>query len=172
MTSEPGSFARFTVVERMPQIIRQVIEDNAYPPDIVSSLGTLIDEIAHQPIRPLYESVPDIKFWNAAYSIHAGKTWLELPWYFAESYFYRKLLEAIRYFQIGPWQASDPFHTFHNTANSVLHSSVRPPPWGFIQTTQMLDLLQHTPSAGEKHIGCERRWGPWRASTFTVEPGR
>jgi hypothetical protein len=110
MTSEAGSFARFTIVERMPQIVGQVIEDNAYPPDILSALGALINEIAHQPIQPLYESAPDIDFWNTARSDHAGKSWLELPWYFAETYFYRKLLEAIRYFQYGPWQASDPFH--------------------------------------------------------------
>jgi hypothetical protein len=30
MTSELGSFARRTIVERKPQIIRQVIEDNDY----------------------------------------------------------------------------------------------------------------------------------------------
>jgi hypothetical protein len=28
MTSDPGSFAHFTITERKPQIIRQVIEDN------------------------------------------------------------------------------------------------------------------------------------------------
>lgn len=33
MTSEPGSFARSTIVERKPQIIRQVSANNGYPPD-------------------------------------------------------------------------------------------------------------------------------------------
>ena len=32
MTSDPGSFARHTILERKPQIIRQVLADNAYPP--------------------------------------------------------------------------------------------------------------------------------------------
>ena len=32
MTSEPGSFARYTIVERKPQIILQVTEDNGYSP--------------------------------------------------------------------------------------------------------------------------------------------
>jgi len=41
MTSEPGSFARFTIVERKPRIIRQVIEDNDYPPHIVLGVGSV-----------------------------------------------------------------------------------------------------------------------------------
>jgi uncharacterized protein with ATP-grasp and redox domains len=40
---------------------------------------------------------------------YRGRTWLELPWYFAEAFFYRRLLEAVRYFQPGPWQRHDPF---------------------------------------------------------------
>ena len=35
---------------------------------------------------------------------YAGKTWLEIPWYFAETYFYRRLLEAVGYFQPGEGQ--------------------------------------------------------------------
>lgn len=109
MTSEPGSFARATIVERKPQIIRQVIEDNAYPPDIVVALEAFADEIANRPIQPLHESAPDVDFWNDALTVYAGKTWLEVPWYFAETYFYRRLLEVTRYFQPGSWQGRDPF---------------------------------------------------------------
>jgi len=109
MTSELGSFARYTIVERKPQIIRQVMGDNPYTPDIVSALLAFKDEIAHLPIQPLYESAQDTEFWNTALSASAGKTWLEVPWYFAETFFYRKLLEAIHYFQPGAWQGRDPF---------------------------------------------------------------
>jgi uncharacterized protein with ATP-grasp and redox domains len=109
MTSEPGSFARYTIVERKPQIIHQVINDNTYQPDIVAALLAFKDEIANRPIHPLHESAQDTEFWNTALSAYAGKTWLEVPWYFAETYFYRKLLEAVRYFQPGAWQGRDPF---------------------------------------------------------------
>lgn len=109
MTSEPGSFARRTIVERKPQIIRQVIEDNDYPPDIVQALETFRDEIASQPMRPLSEHVPDAAPWNRELAAYRGKTWLEVPWYFAETYFYCRLLEAVRYFQPGPWKGRDPF---------------------------------------------------------------
>ena len=47
--------------------------------------------------------------WNHELRRYAGKTWLEIPWYFAESYFYRKLLEATGYFQPGAGQGCDPF---------------------------------------------------------------
>jgi hypothetical protein len=38
-----------------------------------------------------------------------GKTWLELPWFLAEAYFYRRILESVRYFQPGPWMNQDPY---------------------------------------------------------------
>jgi hypothetical protein len=99
MTSDPGSFARATIVERKPQIIRQVIQDNDYPPQIVRALDVFREEIASQPMQPLRESAPDVAGWNKAQSVYADKTWLEVPWYFAETFFYRKLLEGTCYFQ-------------------------------------------------------------------------
>jgi hypothetical protein len=109
MTSELGSFARATIVERKPEIIRRVVVDNPYPPEIVAALEAFCDEIAHGVIAPLHEDAPDVGFWNAHQAQHAGKTWLDVPWYFAETYFYRRLLEAARYFQPGVWQGVDPF---------------------------------------------------------------
>lgn len=108
-TSEPGSFAQATVTRRMPQIIEDVLEDNDYPPEIQQSLGALAAEIAGQPMRPLAEPAPDQEYWQARWCAYAGRTWLDVPWYFAEAFFYRRLLEAVRYFQPGVWQGHDPF---------------------------------------------------------------
>lgn len=109
MTSDPGSFARSTIVERKPQIIRRVLADNDYPPEVVRALEDFRAEIAAQPMRPLSEPAPDAAFWNQELAAYEGKTWLEVPWYFAEAFFYRRLLEVVRYFQPGPWQGRDPF---------------------------------------------------------------
>jgi len=76
MTSEPGSFARFTIVERKPQIIQQAIEDNGYPPDIVQALETFSEEIASQPMRPLREQAPDVAFWNRELTVYQTRAWL------------------------------------------------------------------------------------------------
>lgn len=109
MTSDPGSFARSTILERKPQIIRQVLADNAYPSGVLAALETLRDEIASRPIGPLVESAVDGPGWNHELGRYAGKTWLEIPWYVAESYFYRRVLEATGYFQPGEGQGRDPF---------------------------------------------------------------
>jgi len=109
MTSDPGSFARITILERKPQIIRQLLADNEYPPVVVAALEDFSDEIASRPIQPLVESAPDAADWNHELARFAGKTWLEVPWYFAETFFYRKLLEALGYFQPGERQWHDPF---------------------------------------------------------------
>jgi uncharacterized protein with ATP-grasp and redox domains len=109
MTSDPGSFARRTIIERKPRIIQQVIQDNHYPPDIAQALRALQEEIASQPIRRLSKQTPDAAFWNRELSAYRGKTWLQVPWYLAEATFYRRLLEAVCYFQPGPWKGRDPF---------------------------------------------------------------
>lgn len=111
MTSELGSFARHTIVERKPTIIQQVIEENAYPVETVEELEALRSEIAGRPVQLLGGPGSDVAFWNREWGHFRGKTWLELTWYFAETYFYRRLLEAVGYFQPGPWHRHDPFGT-------------------------------------------------------------
>jgi hypothetical protein len=57
----------------------------------------------------LTEKAADVELWNGALAAYGGRTWLEMPWYLAEAFFYRRLLEAVGYFQAGPWQGRDPF---------------------------------------------------------------
>jgi len=109
MTSEPGSFARKTIVERKPQIIRRMIADNDYPPEIVRALDAFVEEIASQTIQGITEDTTHTATWNQELDKYAGKTWLQVPWYFAETFFYRRLLEIVRYFQPGPLYLQDPF---------------------------------------------------------------
>lgn len=109
MTSEPGSYAEHTIVQRKPEIIRRVLSDHAYPAEIVRALAAFRDEIAAEPVAPLREHADDVAFWNAHQARYAGRTWRALPWFFAETYFYRRLLEAVRYLQPGPWAGVDPF---------------------------------------------------------------
>lgn len=111
MTSEPGSFARATIVDRKPQILRRVVADHAYPAEVVSALDAFAREIASSAIQPPLASVDDaeVGFWRDQWAQHAGRTWLELPWYFAETYFYRRMLEIVGYFSPGRWHEHDPF---------------------------------------------------------------
>jgi hypothetical protein len=109
MTSDPDSFARGTIVDRKPKIIQQVLSDHNYPPEIIKALENFRQEIASEQLQPITEPSADAPYWNNEVHQYGGLTWLEIPWYFAEAYFYRRLLEAVRYFQPGAWQGKDPF---------------------------------------------------------------
>lgn len=109
MVSEPGSFAESTIVRRKPQIIADVIAHNRYPPETVAALGAFAQEIATLPVVPLREDRADVRFWLERWQPWEGKTWRQLPWFFAETYFYRRLLEIVRYFQPGALYLQDPF---------------------------------------------------------------
>src|SRR5512137_2361749 len=97
MTSEADSFAYKTIAIRKPSIVRAVLADydGLYPPEIVAALQALHDELAQgQPVRPLVTTAADGPGWQAAWQVYQDKTWFDLPWYFAEVFFYRRLLEA------------------------------------------------------------------------------
>ncbi len=107
-TSEPGSFAatRWRCAPR-----RSCATRRRPPPTCRTStpLDELHAELTGGLIRALHETAPDVAFWNATAAAYLGRSWLDVPWYWAEAYFYRRLLEAVRYFQPGPWQGVDPY---------------------------------------------------------------
>jgi uncharacterized protein with ATP-grasp and redox domains len=111
LTSNPGSFAHNTLKVRVPRILRDTIEANDFPRDVLARLEALHAELVAGEIRPLEEDAPDVAQWNAWSAPHFGRSWLDVPWYWAEAYFYRRLLEATGYFQPGAMNAVDPFAT-------------------------------------------------------------
>lgn len=110
MMTEPGSFAHRTLTQRWPAIARRIITENDFSSDIVASLETLIQDLFTGVIRPLeVDQGPDLDAWEIYLAPWIGKSWQMVPWYVAEVYFYRRLLEATQYFQPSPWQGIDPF---------------------------------------------------------------
>jgi len=112
LTSEPDSFAHKTIAIRKPAIAQTVLADHAgqYPPKIVEVLQNLRDELAQgRPVRPLETVAPDGESWRETWLPYQHRTWFDIPWYFAEVFFYRRLLEAAGYFGGGPWAGVDPF---------------------------------------------------------------
>jgi hypothetical protein len=108
-TSDPGSFARYTLTERLPGILRETAALNDFPDEIQRALEDLHAELIGGVVREVREEAPDRGFWNAVSAPHLGRSWLDVPWYWGEAYFYRRLLEATGYFQPGPWRSVDPF---------------------------------------------------------------
>ncbi len=109
MTSELDSFAYNTFARRSPRLLDDIVAWNDYPPEIIAALRALRDEITHGVIQPLREKHVDTDFWNASAREHVGKSWLNVPWYWAEAFFYRCILEAVRYFQPGVFYRRDPY---------------------------------------------------------------
>lgn len=117
MTGEPGSFAHRTMTTRIPAILAQVLADHAglYPLPILQALEALLEElVSNQPLRPLETTAPDDPAWQAAWQLYQGRPWLDIPWYFAESFFYRRVVEATGYFggrgtALAAWIGVDPF---------------------------------------------------------------
>ncbi|MBS1253694.1 MAG: hypothetical protein MAG451_02747 [Anaerolineales bacterium] len=126
MVSEEGSFAHRTVTERLPGIIRRVIAENDFPPAIVEDLQALRAELPEGHVRLIRDDGgADVETWAGYVEPCLGERWIDLPWYFAEAYFYRRILEATRYFASGPWQGVDPFETQKRVGLASAMASVR-----------------------------------------------
>jgi uncharacterized protein with ATP-grasp and redox domains len=107
---EENTFTHTSVVVRLPRIARRVIRENDYPPAINDQLEALAGEIPTSPIRPLDDATaPDTVDWTGYVTPYRGQNWLEVPWFFAEYYFYRRILEATQYFQADERESVDPF---------------------------------------------------------------
>jgi hypothetical protein len=60
-------------------------------------------------IQPISEAAGQANLWNQLLSPWINMAWIDLPWFLAETYFYRRILAMTRYFQPGPWLGKDPF---------------------------------------------------------------
>ncbi|MFJ1733803.1 damage-control phosphatase ARMT1 family protein [Streptomyces sp. NPDC088254] len=109
----PGSFPHGVLAERHPAIIRQVREAFPYDPAVRGALDALLESCADGVVPPLPEDAHDRERWRGwGLDAHVGRSWHDIPWLWAESYFYRRLLQAVGYFGDGPWQGVDPFRPF------------------------------------------------------------
>ncbi|WP_251930483.1 ARMT1-like domain-containing protein [Salinibacter ruber] len=88
-----GAFTRRTIAARWPRIAGRVIADNDFPDPINARIQALRDALPDGAIRRLRDDeAPDAALWGEYVAPNLGKTWLEVPWFFGETYFYRRLL--------------------------------------------------------------------------------
>ena len=108
--TDAGSFTHRTIARRWPRIADRVVAENDFPAPINDRVRALRDDLPDGSIRPLRdEEAPDAGLWTEYVAPHRGKPWLEAPWFFGETYFYRRLLEATGYFRSGAGARVDPF---------------------------------------------------------------
>ena len=120
LTSEKDTFARQTIEELKANIVDRVLADYDYTQPIREALLELRSSLTQGTIQPLREIASDKPLWDEDIRPWQGKSWLEVSWLFAETYFYRRLLEAVQYFQPGPWMGKDPYGRMKTT--EILHA--------------------------------------------------
>ena len=112
-TDESNAFANNTMKVRLPTIIEETIRLN---PDYTDSIKLKLSELQQasadgQPIQPLdRHSAPDYDQWLIALEqqqsmVDDELTWQNAEWFFAETYIYRCLIQAVRWHETG----RDPF---------------------------------------------------------------
>ena len=92
---------------RVPVIIDGVVERNPdYSPAIRDALLRLRDALASDAVLPALSSdAPGSDEWRSELARRPNEGWLSTDWFFAETYAYRTLVEAVRY-----WETRrDPF---------------------------------------------------------------
>ncbi|MDM8519322.1 damage-control phosphatase ARMT1 family protein [Anaerolineales bacterium HSG6] len=129
LTDELESFPNLTMRQRMPKMLQDVLADHPdYPLEIAEAVQALLDELVNNDlVSPLNSNAPDAPRWYEAWQPHRDKRWLEIPWFFAESFLYRRLLQATGYFgwplvavqqrsptpqsraEVEAWEGVDPF---------------------------------------------------------------
>jgi hypothetical protein len=110
--SSDSPFASDVFVTRHPALIDRLTEAWPYGPEQRSALAELAEESVAGVIRPLPDGAVDAEQWKSWGAAFYGRPWTEVPFLWAESFFYRRLLEAVGYFKPGPWQGVDLFAPF------------------------------------------------------------
>jgi len=121
-TSDPDSFAAFTFKQRLPAIVDQIIEKNGLDETEAAGLRELKERLRSGTVRHCLSDHPDLAdrmdaqelaTWKREIEKYIGRSWLDLPWYFAESLFFLEVLLAWGYYlEESPRFSVDPFLPF------------------------------------------------------------
>jgi hypothetical protein len=112
LTAPPGSFARSVLERRHPAIVDQLLAVQPYGPWQRSRLAALLDDALHGTVTPPPDDAqrwPDAAHWSGWLEPHRGRSEFDVPFLLAESWFHRRLLDAVGFVEPGPWQGVDPF---------------------------------------------------------------
>jgi uncharacterized protein with ATP-grasp and redox domains len=158
--SEVGTFTEYTVTQRMPAIARRVIAENNFPENINACLRQLASELPSEPLSPLlHDTGADFSGWVKYLEPFKGQRWIDVPWFLAETYFYRLILEITNYFRPGELQGVDPFQLQKNkgletSIDSTIALCIQLNQW--LADAQKQDKLNQTALIGLLYFGL---WG-------------
>jgi hypothetical protein len=109
LNDDPHGFAWGVWHYRTPKLVNQIRDAHPYGPAQRRGLEALLAEISSGPVKPLGPDAHDHEIWNSWGRDYFGQPWAQVPFLWSESYFYRRLLGAVGFFDDGPWHCVDPF---------------------------------------------------------------
>ncbi|KAL9643907.1 hypothetical protein ABK040_013317 [Willaertia magna] len=113
-----GGFTYISIVERLPKILTHTIASNSeikFPINVLEAFQQLNKELEQGNVITSFSNKVkknDWKVWQDQFQVQK-KTWLEIPWFFLENYFYHLLLEILNYFEReDDYKNENPFYQF------------------------------------------------------------
>jgi uncharacterized protein with ATP-grasp and redox domains len=106
-TDGSNAFAHRTMRTRFPALLREIQSMNPdYKPPITRALESLAVSMENdKPIPMIDLPAHDYDAWLPQCAPHAGETWQNAEWFFGEVYFFRLVMQAVRWFETN----RDPF---------------------------------------------------------------
>jgi hypothetical protein len=104
--ADPASFAASVLRDRHPAIVARVLADFPFAAPVQDALARLLQDPT---VTPLPRDAHDCEDWDRWGEPHFGRSMFDVPFLWAENYFYRRLLYATGYHEPGPWRGIDPF---------------------------------------------------------------
>ena len=114
MNNDPNGFAWGVWHDRTPKLVAQIRDAHPYGPRQRQALDGLLEEISSGVMQPLRPQARDHAVWSEWGADYFGRPWLDAPFLWSESYFYRRLLDAVEFYGPGPWRWVDPFASLKN----------------------------------------------------------
>lgn len=141
-TDESNAFGNDTMRRRAPGIVDEILKLNPdYHPAIQDALRKLRLELMNDaPIRLPEYPAPDHDDWLSASEPYRKDTWLNTGWFYAEHIFYRRVIEAVRWWEtqrdpFGPKKALEmnsesPWNLLEQALNADLERRLHLALWG------------------------------------------
>lgn len=96
-TDGSNAFARVSMEERVPRLLRETADRNPDAPEAADRLRQLAEAVAADAPLPRLALAPDADLWAGICAEHEGESWLNTEWLFAEMFVYRMAMDAVRY---------------------------------------------------------------------------
>ncbi|OQS07582.1 hypothetical protein THRCLA_00421 [Thraustotheca clavata] len=127
-------FAKQAMESRIPNLLRDIADQNASRKTLsdvyCQALRDFADAVANDAPIPALSDPKKDAIWHADWEKYGfGRTWHNAPWFFAEAYLFRLVLDIAGYDDHG----IDPFHC------QKMHELEEATPWRLLETAAVLD---------------------------------